>query len=424
MDTDTKLRKAHIKLMRHPETCLYSGVILMGKTEIVDNFPTACTNGVDTKYGRAWLDGLDEPETAGGTLHENLHKALRHLMRYRKLMIEDPQLANAAMDYVVNDIIMNIKDKTLVKLPKGGLYDPRFHNWSVLEVYDYLKKGNPPPPPPPPKPGKPGQQGNGQSQPLPKGTPKPGKDKVTIGGEDFKTKGHDEHDPSEVQGMSPDEAKQLEQKVNEALQQGGILAGRMGAKVPRAIKDALVDPIDWAAEMREFVQCSTSGKTEYSYRKFNRRWLADDYYMPSTEDETVGEVLFGIDTSGSITGEILAAFATRVHEVCEIVKPEKVRVLWWDTNVHGEQTFMGDFSNIRKLLKPMGGGGTHAGCVKDYIHQKKITADCLVMFTDGWTEQPIDWTNMTVPTLWLVTENKGFQAPPGNRKVKVDRTQL
>ena len=34
MDTDTKLRRAHIKLMRHPETCLYSGVILMGKTEM------------------------------------------------------------------------------------------------------------------------------------------------------------------------------------------------------------------------------------------------------------------------------------------------------------------------------------------------------------------------------------------------------
>ena len=420
MDTDTKLRKVHIKLMRHPETCLYSGVILMGKTEIVEGIPTACTNGVDTKYGRAFIDALDEAETAGVVLHENLHKALRQLMRYRKLLVEDQPTTNAAMDYVVNDIIMNIKDKTLVKLPKGGLYEPRFHNWSVLEVFDYLRKGNPPPPPP----GGNGKGPPGTGNPLPKGTPIKGKGKVTIGGEDFQTKGHDEHDSEAMQELTPDAAKQLEQKINEAMQQGGILAGRMGAKVPRAIKDALVDPIDWNAEMREFIQCSTSGKTEYSYRKFNRRWLADDYYLPSTEDETVGEVLIGIDTSGSITGEILASFATRVAEICEMVKPEKVRVLWWDTSVHGEQVFQSDYSQIRKLLKPQGGGGTHAGCVKHYIQQKKISADCLVMFTDGYTEQPIDWTNMTVPTLWLVTENKEFRAPPGNRKVKIDKTQL
>ena len=423
MDTDTKLRKCHIKLMRHQETCLYAGVILMGKTEIADDVPTAYTDGVDTRYGRKFVDKLDEAEVAGLVLHENLHKALRQLMRYRKLLEEDQQITNAAMDYVVNDIIVNIKDKTLVKLPEGGLYDARFHNWSVLEVYDYLKKGNPPPPPPQGGQGKPGN-GNGQGRPLPKGTPRVGKDKVTIGGEDFSTKGHDEHGTEKVKGLTPDEAKALEQQINEAMQQGGILAGRMGAKVPRAIKDALVDPIDWVAEMREFVQTSTSGKTEYSYRKFNRRWLADDIYFPSTEDETVGEVLIGIDTSGSITGKILASFASRVAEICELVKPEKVRVLWWDTAVHGEQIFQGDYSNIRKLLKPQGGGGTHAGCLKDYILSKKINADCLVVFTDGYTEQPIDWTNMTVPTLWLVTEYKNFRAPPGNRKVKIDRTLI
>ena len=99
-----------------------------------------------------------------------------------------------------------------------------------------------------------------------------------------------------------------------------------------------------------------------------------------------------------------------------------MRVLWWDTAVHGEQIFQGDYTSIRKLLKPQGGGGTHAGCVRDYVLSKKISADCLVVFTDGWTEQPIDWSGMQVPTLWLVTEYPEFQVPPGNRKVKVERS--
>lgn len=422
MDTDTKLRKAHIKLMRHPETCLYSGVILMGKSEIVDDIPTACTDGINKLYGRKFMDNLTESEVAGVVLHENLHVALRQLMRYRGLMKEDHQLANAAMDYVVNDIIMQLKDTTLAKLPQGGLWDVRFRNWSVLEVYDYLRNGNPPPPPPPPKgqgrPCPPGQK----SQPLPKGKPERRDDGVKIGNETFKIEGQDKHDDKDIKGATPDEMREVEKQITEALQQGGILAGRMGSKIPRVIKDALTDPIDWAAEMRDFVCTSTAGKSEYTYRKYNRKFLADDIYMPSTEDETISEVIFGIDTSGSIGDQILAVFANRVYEVCQIAKPERVRVLWWDTHVHGEQIFeQNQFDNIKKLLKPQGGGGTHAGCVAQYVKAKHLSADCIVVFTDGYTEQPVDWQGVSCPTLWLVTENKQFQSPPGTRKVKVDR---
>ena len=36
VDIETRLKKANIKLIRHPEPCLYGGVILMGETSIVD----------------------------------------------------------------------------------------------------------------------------------------------------------------------------------------------------------------------------------------------------------------------------------------------------------------------------------------------------------------------------------------------------
>jgi hypothetical protein len=41
--------------------------------------------------------------------------------------------------------------------------------------------------------------------------------------------------------------------------------------------------------------------------------------------------------------------------ICGVCEPEKVRVLWWDTAVHGEQVFEGDYANIAGLLKPLGG---------------------------------------------------------------------
>jgi predicted metal-dependent peptidase len=86
--------------------------------------------------------------------------------------------------------------------------------------------------------------------------------------------------------------------------------------------------------------------------------------------------------------------------------------------VHGEQVFIHNYNNIEKMLKPLGGGGTRAGCVSDYINKNKITADCIVMFTDGYLEGNVVW-NVSSPTLWLVTKRNDFTPPAGGRKVIV-----
>ena len=145
VDVETRLKKAHIKLIKHPETCLYGGVILMGESSVVDDpkdCPTAYTDGFNKKYGRAFMETLSNQEIAGVVLHENLHVLLKHIPRHRDLWKENKRLANIAMDYVVNDIITEVgkKHPDLVSLPKGCFYDPMFTGWSVRRVYDYLKK--------------------------------------------------------------------------------------------------------------------------------------------------------------------------------------------------------------------------------------------------------------------------------------------
>jgi hypothetical protein len=52
---ETRIKRAHIALMKHPETALYSGVMLMGTTEVVDAKFTAYTDGVNKKYSRSFL---------------------------------------------------------------------------------------------------------------------------------------------------------------------------------------------------------------------------------------------------------------------------------------------------------------------------------------------------------------------------------
>jgi predicted metal-dependent peptidase len=103
--------------------------------------------------------------------------------------------------------------------------------------------------------------------------------------------------------------------------------------------------------------------------------------------------------------------------ICDLVQPEAVRVLWWDTMVHGEQVFKPEaFNNIASLLKPLGGGGTHVGSVAKYINEKKLTAECVIVFTDGYVESDVEW-NIVSPTLWMITMNKGFEPPCGKKVI-------
>jgi len=391
MDAELRLKKAHITLMRHAETCLYSGLMLLGESSVVEEgCPTAYTDGLNKRYGRKFIDSLKDDEVRALVLHENFHVGLKHIPRHKDLMKENARLANVAMDFVVNDIIENLQDKSLAKLPEGGLYDPKYHNWSVREVYNDLKqqmdeekkKGN--------------EKGNGGGggvsgfQPL------------------------DEHDDSDMQEASAEEIKEIGDKITEAIQQGSMLAGKFGVKIPRVISETMQPRVDWRETLREFVTSVARGRDDYSWRRMNARRMVDDIYMPSVQSETIDEITIAIDTSGSIGQRQINEFAAEIVSICEMVTPDRVRVLWWDTKVHGEQMFYENYDNLASMLKPQGGGGTKVSCVSEYIDSEGLNPDCVVVFTDGYVERDVKW-DIKSPTLWVVTErHSGFTPPSGH----------
>jgi predicted metal-dependent peptidase len=390
---EQRVKKAHIAMMKHPETALYSGVMMMGTTEVLDEPITAYTDGVNKRYGRAFLEKVcpDDREVAGLVLHENLHIALRQMIHNLDLFKEDRNLANRAADYVVNDIIENIKDKNLVKLPDGGCYDPKYHNMNMREVYKLLKKEQQEKP----------DSGDGEGD--------------GSGGGEYQFDEHDV-DGTDADGnpLTPEKLQEMDAKVDRALREGALLAGRLGVDIPRAITEILDPVIDWREALRDFVSSSTKGKDEYTWRRFNRRLLSSDMYLPTVESETIGEVVVAIDTSGSIGERELNAFASELVSICEAVQPEAVRILWWDTKVHGEQRFTDNYEAIGSMLKPQGGGGTTVSCVSEYIIKKDVKAECVIVFTDGYLESDVKW-EITIPTLWMVTENKHWEPPMGKK---------
>lgn len=451
------LKKAHVRLMRHRKTYLYSGVLLLG-TSTVDNrkAPTACTDGINKFYNSDFLIEQVKTlaKTAGLVLHENLHVFLKQVPRHMDLWDNDPKIANAAADYVVNAIIKAIeeedratlaadpkraKEDPVVILPDGGLYDEKFINWSMRQVYNFLKKDDKCEPEQP-KPESPRGQGDDEQDEQEEQDTQPGGGKdedkdedegdkggedkddertsVTVDGKEYSLETLDDHDTSGVSDLTDDEIKEMIDTIDRGIQEAGLLAGLSGVKLPRAIQELLEPEVKWEDVVQDFFLSHTRGSTDYTFSKFNRRRIIDEMYRPSTYKERLSKVALAIDTSGSISQHEINRVTSLVVMLCEQCPPEELSVLWWDTQVHGRQDFTeGAFANLRSALKPMGFGGTRVGCVSEFMLANNMDADCLIIFTDGYLEYDIRW-DVRVPALWVVKGNEQFVPPAGGKLVK------
>jgi predicted metal-dependent peptidase len=374
------IQKDHVALMKDPKYCLYSGIIMIGRTEVKDDVPTACTDGRNTYYGRDYMAKQASNKRKGVILHENLHKAFRHTTVWRHLFKENATLANMACDYVINLMIMD-GDNNFVSLPESALLDPKYKGLDAGTVYRMLKEEA--------KGGKINVKTVGDQE---------GKDVpvIEVGN------GLDEHDWESAEGMTNEEKETLAKDIDQALRQGAILAGKMSANIPREISDVLQAKVDWREALREFVTSFCVDKDESTWRRPSRRWIGQDVYMPSMIGESVGRIVIGIDMSGSIGEEEVGQFLGEVQNICERVKPEGIDLLYWDTRVCQHEKYEQDqLDNLLSSTKPRGGGGTDPQCIVDYMNDKKIKAECAVILTDGYVGS---WgEGWSCPTLWGIT---------------------
>jgi predicted metal-dependent peptidase len=163
--------------------------------------------------------------------------------------------------------------------------------------------------------------------------------------------------------------------------------------------------VDWREVLRDFVTTTCAGSDYSTWRKPNRRYIGAGMYMPSGISERIGEIVVAIDTSGSIGGPQLSAFLSEVKSVAETVHPEAVRLLYWDTEVCGDERYEGEERDkIVQSTKPKGGGGTTVECVPRYMQSKQIKAQCVIVLTDGYLGG--SWGDWQHPVLWTILDNK------------------
>ncbi|KAF2379840.1 hypothetical protein BSN82_16980, partial [Acinetobacter baylyi] len=136
-----ELCRYHISLMQDKRTLAYSGILMVGKVTVNDECPTACTNGRDVIYGRAFIESLSDAQVRGIVLHETKHKAYQHLFIWQHLYKENAMLANLACDYVINLEIQDMdRGGSWIALPPNGAVDEKYRGMDSGEVFAMLKE--------------------------------------------------------------------------------------------------------------------------------------------------------------------------------------------------------------------------------------------------------------------------------------------
>lgn len=386
-----RLDRAHVALLRHEKTLVMSGVLMMGKSTITTTptfNPTAMTNGVDKMYDEAFVHSLEDAELRAVVMHENLHVMFKHAGRFgnimwEKLAQEDKRKWNKACDYVVNGFIYGLDPtgtflKPCHKLPALWLQDKKFDNMDVGEVFRLL-------------PDEDGGKGDG------------------AGG----MGGLDGHEFADFQDLPKDMQEQISKEIDQAIRQGTILAGKVAGGHDRSFDKLLEPKVDWRKVLREFIVTHCDGRDESTWRRPNRRSLQYDLYLPSMQGVTTGDIAIGIDTSGSIGGEMLNKFMSEVNAICTAVSPEKLHLMYWDCEVAAHEVYRQDqMGSVIAQTKPAGGGGTSPSCVTAYMRDKDIKPKCAIMCTDGYVGN--DWGGMwPCPVLWVIIGDKNAHPSVG-----------
>ena len=177
--------------------------------------------------------------------------------------------------------------------------------------------------------------------------------------------------------------------------------------------------LDWRRLLNAFVQEEVF---DYSFSPPDRRMQDSPFFLPDYCAElqtttTPKEVLFMVDTSGSISEATLSVvYSELIGALQQFNGSLTGRLGFFDTVVYQPIPFS-DIHDLQQII-PMGGGGTSYHCIFQYIRRfVNDPPSTLVIFTDGQCEFPEESEALGIPVLWLFTESDA--AAPWGRSAYV-----
>ena len=399
--------------------------------------PTAATDGKYFYYNSRFIGSLRDKEVEFLFGHEVLHVVYDHMGRRNS---RHPELWNIANDYLVNfDLVEDRVGERITTV--DILYDSKYGGWASEAVYDDLFEK-----------AKEAQKkreekecdgdgdGDGDDGKEAQGGGKPGKGKgrsnnmpsnkdIRDALGDAIDKVLDEHlgeggdgDEENEDGksgpapgpvpMSEAERKALKEEIRQATlnaaKQAG--AGNVPGGVKRMIQDLTESKISWQELIAQEIESTI--KDDYSFMKPRRGMSHIDAILPGMIPGKTVDVCIAIDTSGSISTQMLREFLSEVKGIMEQYDDYNIHLWCFDTEIHNPEKFTSE--NMRDIAEyePGGFGGTDFEVNWTWMKENEVQPEKFIMFTDGYPFA--SWGDPDYcDTVFIINGNKNEEPPFG-----------
>lgn len=424
--SEQKIREYSIRLMKSRLRLLctngFYGLLLIHMVLTIDEeCETAATDGVRIYFGPDFLENLTDPQIDIVMMHEILHVALQHCSRYGDF---EPERFNIACDIVVNSLILESMGGNRKNIHLGK-YGELMHEtpdgkegakFTAEEVYAMLPAMN----------GKksknkmPGSKVKGNG-----GTPS-GKNGGNGGSDDSDSNGNGVFDDHEKWKNTADDntlREEWQKRIIDAAEAVSIRdpsdqRGLIPAFAKRLIEELRKPQTDWRSILNEFVQEEIC---DYSFSPPDRRFGDSYFFLPdfNEKDETVKNILFMIDTSGSMSDDMITAAYSEVKGAIDQFNGKLEGLLgFFDAAVIPPTPFSDEDEFM--VIKPKGGGGTDFEVIFKYVddHMTDEPPASIIILTDGYAPFPDEEKANGIPVLWLLNNNN--VDPPWGKIARIE----
>jgi predicted metal-dependent peptidase len=330
---------------------------------------TLWTDGVWLGYNPDYVSKLTNEECKGVVAHEVMHPAMLHHLRKGN---RQHGKWNKAADYAINNVLVN----NHFALPKGALVNPAYNDMAAEAIYPLI-----------PDNGDGGENGD---------DPDPG----NCGEVREPDGGGDKEGDGKGRSLSESERKAHEAEWKIAVAQAAHVAkqaGKLPAGMERIIEDVLKPVLPWKNILRRFM--TEKAMEDFTWAMPNRRFVGEHIFLPSRiSEDSMGALAIIVDTSGSISNDILNDFGAEVQGVHREVKPKDLYVIYCDAEVNHVDHFGPDDT---VTLTAHGGGGTDFRPPFEWMAENGVHPKCAVYLTDGYGMFP-DEEDVPYPMMWAL----------------------